>query len=132
MGSVPPAGPYGRAPPPMGGGPYMGAGYPPMGPPPARMAPRYDYDYGYGGYGAAPYGYGGYGGGYPQMGYAPLPPPPAVAPPPRLGRYDHYLEEDLDYSPRYRTRYADVDDEPTPSKSYFSTTSTSNPLNEST
>ncbi|KAG7171194.1 hypothetical protein Hamer_G021674 [Homarus americanus] len=69
-------------------------GYLPMGPPP-RMMPRlppsyYDYDYGYGGY----YGY--------------------VPPPPRVSRYDTYLEDDLPettYVPRYRSRVPDTLDD---------------------
>ncbi|XP_069169853.1 uncharacterized protein [Procambarus clarkii] len=67
------------------------SGYAPLGPPPPRMVPRmppayYDYDYGYGGY----------------YGYAP--------PPPRISRYDSYLDDDLPepaYVPRYRPRLPD-------------------------
>jgi len=96
MAGMPPPS-YG-APSPYGGG-YMPQAYPPMGP------------YGYGGYG---YG-GGYGGGY---GAPPPPPPPQAAQgPPRSGRFDHYLEDDLDYSPRYRTNYKEVEDvEPKPTR----------------
>ncbi|XP_047497596.1 uncharacterized protein LOC125044737 isoform X3 [Penaeus chinensis] len=80
------------------------SGYPPMGPPPPRMAPRtmgpyYDYDYGYGG------GYGaGYGGGY--SGYE-----RSYVPPPRMSRYDSYLDDEFlepsTYVPRYRSRMHD-------------------------
>ncbi|XP_037778534.1 uncharacterized abhydrolase domain-containing protein DDB_G0269086-like isoform X25 [Penaeus monodon] len=80
------------------------SGYPPMGPPPPRMAPRsmgpyYDYDYGYGG------GYGaGYGGGYSGYGGS-------YVPPPRMSRYDSYLDDEFlepsTYVPRYRPRLHD-------------------------
>merc|ERR1719376_1325330 len=66
------------------------------------------------GYGGG-YG-GGYGCGYPAYGGYGAPPPPQM-PPPRASPYQHYLDDnDMDYSPRYRTRYADVDGEPSSSK----------------